>query len=114
MSGDSAVLKNIFWLGCATGGSLITSLIYGLLAARYLGPADFGRFSLIVGIGALMSNLAQGAGTSVLTVLTAQQYRSAGALMMPGILSQALVGTACLALSVPLVLVLRGRSTLVC
>lgn len=112
MSGDSAVLKNVFWLGCATGGSLITSLIYGLLAARYLGPADFGRFSLIVGIGALMSNLAQGAGTSVLTVLTAQQFRSAGALVLPGMLSQALVGTACLALSVPLVLILGGDRTL--
>jgi O-antigen/teichoic acid export membrane protein len=112
MSGDSRVFRNIFWLGCATGGSLITSLIYGLLAARHLGPADFGRFSLIVGIGALMSNLAQGAGTSVLTVLTAQRFRSADALVLPGILSQALVGSACLALSVPLVLILGSDRTL--
>ncbi len=112
MNGDSRVLRNVFWLGCATGGSLITSLIYGLLAARHLGPADFGRFSLIVGIGALMSNLAQGAGSSVLTILAAQRFRSAGALMLPGILSQALVGTTCLALSVPLVLILGGDSAL--
>jgi len=112
MSGDSRVFRNIFWLGCATGGSLITSLIYGLLAARHLGPADFGRFSLIVGMSALMSNLAQGAGTSVLTVLTAQRFRPAGSLMLPGILSQALLGTACVVLSVPLVLVLGGDRTL--
>jgi O-antigen/teichoic acid export membrane protein len=112
MSGDSRVFRNIFWLGCATGGSLITSLVYGLLAARHLGPADFGRFSLIVGMSALMSNLAQGAGTSVLTVLTAQRFRSAGSLMLPGILSQALVGTVCVVLSVPLVLILGRDLTL--
>jgi O-antigen/teichoic acid export membrane protein len=112
MSGNSRVFRNIFWLGCATGGSLITSLIYGLLAARHLGPADFGRFSLIVGMSALMSNLAQGAGTSVLTVLAAQRHCSVGSLMLPGILSQALVGTACVVLSVPLVVILGGDPTL--
>ena len=114
MSSGSHVFKNVFWLGCATGGSLVTSLVYGLLAARHLGPADFGRFSLIIGVGALMSNMAQGAGTSVLTVLTAQRFRSPGELLLPGMATQALVGTVCLALSVPLVLILgRDRSLFV-
>ena len=114
MSGRSRVLKNALWLGFATGGSLITSLVYGLLAARYLGPEDFGRFSLIVGVGALMANVAQGAGTSVLTVLSAQQYRPPGQLLLPGLLTQAVIGIACVALSVPLVLLLgRDRSLLV-
>jgi O-antigen/teichoic acid export membrane protein len=60
----------------------------------------------------MMSNLAQGAGASVLTVLTAQQFRPAGELVLPGILTQALVGTGCLALSVPLVLILGNDRTL--
>jgi O-antigen/teichoic acid export membrane protein len=60
----------------------------------------------------MMSNLAQGAGASALTVLTAQQFRSAGELVLPGILTQALVGTGCLALSVPLVLLLGNDRAL--
>ena len=60
----------------------------------------------------MMSNLAQGAGASVLTILTAQQFRPAGELVLPGILTQALVGTGCLALSVPLVLLLGNDRTL--
>lgn len=112
MSGDARVIRNVLWLGCATGGSLVTSLVYSLLAARYLGPADFGRFSLIVGVGALMAIVAQGAGTSVLTILTAQRFRSAGELLFPGMMTQALIGMACLALSAPLVPLLGGDRAL--
>jgi O-antigen/teichoic acid export membrane protein len=108
----SPVIRNFLWLGCAVGGSLVTSLVYGVLAARYLGPVDFGRFSLVVGVGALMANVAQGAGASVLTILAAQQFRSAGELLLPGLVTQALIGVVCLALSVPLVLLLGSDRTL--
>jgi len=49
------ILKNISWLASFRAFELLISLTIGIWLVRYLGPSDFGLFSYVIAIGALMS-----------------------------------------------------------
>ena len=44
----------------------------GTEVARYLGPADFGRFALVVGVAGMLTSMAQGGGSTALVVIAAE------------------------------------------
>jgi O-antigen/teichoic acid export membrane protein len=51
--------KNIAWLLGGRGFVAVTSLFYLAIAARTLGPADFGTFSLILAYGQIIATMVQ-------------------------------------------------------
>ena len=69
--------NNVLWLGIATGVSMVASLGYGLVVARTLGPFEFGRFALVVGVGSWLVSLSQGAGSTALIVVAAEDPQRA-------------------------------------
>jgi O-antigen/teichoic acid export membrane protein len=96
----SIIWRNVMWLAITTLSSIGSNFLYALLVARYLGPFNFGRFSLVVGIGGWLIALAQGSGTTALMVLTAQKNKTSQ-LFWPGIAIQLGIGIASMAISVP-------------
>lgn len=104
--------RNLIWLTVSTAGTIGGSFLYGLLAARYLGPADFGRFALVVGVGGLMITLAQSGGSYALILLAAQEPERAGALLWPGLLMQTGIGLVSLTVTTLAVLILSGDAAL--
>jgi O-antigen/teichoic acid export membrane protein len=108
----STFWRNLFWLGSSTFGIMAASAIYGLLVARYLGPLDFGRFALVVGIGGWLISIAQGGGTAALLLLTAQDQRRAGQLLLPGVIIQASIGIMAILVSLPVVWMLSRDASL--
>lgn len=63
VSGQSSTLKrmsrNSGWLAGSAAFSAIASLVYMALAARTLGPSEFGVFALVMTFGELLTDLAQ-------------------------------------------------------
>lgn len=53
------IMKNMLWLGSSRGVSAVLSLFYLGIATRTLGVSDFGRFALILSVGALIANFMQ-------------------------------------------------------
>ncbi len=91
----STLGRNLIWLAVAAVANSGAMLLYGVLAARYLGPADFGRLGLVAAAMGWMFSLGQSGGTTALTLLTAQDGRRASALLCPATLAQ--FGTGCAA-----------------
>jgi O-antigen/teichoic acid export membrane protein len=108
----SVLFRNLFWLATSTIGGMAASLVYGLLAARYLGPLGFGRLSLVVGIGGSLISIAQGGGTAALLLITAEDRRHAGQLIWPGVIIQVAVGATAVLVSVPVVWALSRDTSL--
>jgi PST family polysaccharide transporter len=105
------IRKNLGWLAVGTLLNTVGSFFYGVLVARHLGPALFGQFALITGVTGGLIALAQGGGTTALTVLAAQDRVKAHRLFWPGILIQTAAGIAAMVLGVPIIWVLaRDRS----
>jgi len=82
---------------------MVASLVYGILIARYLGPMDFGRFALVVGVGGMLTSMAQGGGSTALVVLASQDRLGAGRLLWPGAIVQGAVGVVIALVSVPII-----------
>ncbi|MCB2013999.1 MAG: lipopolysaccharide biosynthesis protein [Sphingobium sp.] len=62
LDSDSAmarIMKNMLWLGSSRGVSAVLSLVYLGIATRTLGVSEFGRFALILSIGALIATFMQ-------------------------------------------------------
>jgi O-antigen/teichoic acid export membrane protein len=107
------VRRNLLWLGTTTFGSMAASLVYGILLARYLGPADFGRFALVVGVGGMLTSMAQGGGSTALVVVAAQERQAAGRLLWPGVIVQGTVGVVAALVSIPVIWILSGDARLI-
>jgi len=48
-------IENIGWMGSGTLGVIIFSFITNLLAGRLLGPSEYGKYSLILSLGQILS-----------------------------------------------------------
>ena len=99
----SVIRRNLVWLATTTVGSMVASLVYGILVARYLGPVDFGHFALVVGVGGILTSMAQGGGSTALVVMAAQEPQQAGRLLWPGVVVQGGVGILTAVVSMPVV-----------
>lgn len=108
----SGVGRNVLWLAVTMAGTMAASFLYGLLVARYLGPAEFGRFALVVGVGGWLVTLAQGGGSNALLLLSAQEQGRPGALLWPGLVMQLGLGLASLLVGLVAVLFLSRDSAL--
>lgn len=53
------IVRNMLWLASSKGVGAVLSLIYLGIATRSLGVSDFGRFALVLSIGALVANFMQ-------------------------------------------------------
>jgi O-antigen/teichoic acid export membrane protein len=84
--------RNAMWLGSATAGGMLASFLYVTWMARYLGPSDFGRYSLIVAVTGWLISVGQGGGTTALIVLTAQDPGRRRDFLKPGVMIQLAVG----------------------
>lgn len=84
--------RNAFWLGTATAASMVASFLYVTRMAAYLGPTEFGRYSLIVAVAGWLVSVGQGGGTTALILLSAQHPDEGRNLLRPGVLIQIGVG----------------------
>lgn len=53
------IVRNMLWLGSSKGLGAVLSLAYLGIATRTLGVSDFGRFALVLSIGALIATFMQ-------------------------------------------------------
>src|SRR5579872_1385982 len=90
----SVYYQNALWLSISTPVTMAASLAYNIIAARSLGPRVYGRFALVIAVVGWFSAVAQGSGTTVLTVQAAKAPSSARQLVRPGITVQAAFGLA--------------------
>jgi len=92
---------------------MAASLVYGILIARYLGPVDFGRFALVVGVSGMLTSMAQGGGSTALVVMAAQEREGAGRLLWPGLIVQGTVGVVTALVSAPVIWALSHDGRLI-
>lgn len=104
--------NNVLWLTVTMAGTMAASLLYGLLVARYLGPTEFGRFALVIGVGSWLVTLAQGGGSNAILLLSAQESERPGALLLPGLVMQLGLGAASLLVAMLAVFALSRESAL--
>lgn len=109
---QSTFWRNVFWLGITTVGTMAASFFYGVMVARYLGPLQFGRFSLVVGVGGWLISLSQSSGSTALTLLAAKERQQCGQLLRPGMAIQAGVGVLASLISLPAIWLLSKDSVL--
>jgi len=64
-AGTAGILgRNAFWLGTATAVSMAASFLYVTRMAAYIGPTEFGRYSLIVAVAGWLVSVGQGGGAT--------------------------------------------------
>jgi PST family polysaccharide transporter len=71
---------------------MAASFLYVTRMAAYIGPTEFGRYSLIVAVAGWLVSVGQGGGATALILLSAQHPEQSRNLLRPGVLIQIGVG----------------------